>query len=96
MPAGPKIQDTNLECEHVKMMKMQEYEEEFEDYSGSEAQLHFWYGLIWTDLELPPGMVERFWKCEEFDSLKSSCYWEPQGSEPRGSCMLLCDFEHFQ
>lgn len=41
MPAGPKIQDTNLECEHVKMMKMQEYEEEFEDYSGSEAQLHF-------------------------------------------------------
>ena len=41
MPAGPKIQDTNLECENVKMMKMQEYEEEFEDYSGSEAQLHF-------------------------------------------------------
>jgi len=25
----------------MKIMNMQEYEEEFEDYSGSEAQLHF-------------------------------------------------------
>ena len=91
----------------MKIMNMQEYEEEFEDYSGSEAQLHFWFGLIWTDLELGP-MVERFWKCKEFalESLKSSCY--PRTTRIRitriirimhvaGSCiMLLCGFEHFE